>query len=328
MEYARNREVSAIEIAKAVGPRQLIRGHQYSREFFRQLHQPTGSVELKANQEPKDTPPPIVYDDEFGKAVLSFQRFRSGRFIVPVFGATYHEEGKSEVDLTALMHRDFLFAWNDFGGFSTLSTMGDPVVFFNHRLLQMSRNYLLALAHEIGHTWQGDIERDLWSVIGSKGSEKLQRQLRRKYPTLEEYVDDLALIAEIAKIEDPRKKSRLADGVMNVGENGFNDRFIDTNLPDRVDQVLRESNSSDFPCGPSHQPGFFNSVRVNFPALYDIFDPMGERIGWEFALNLEDSGKINAGFHTEDERTLFMIRGLNTYDRKYSVDNYTRWLTS
>lgn len=326
MEYERAREINALEIAKAVDLKQLIQGHRYSAEFFRQLHRAPGTVELKPAREPKDTPPPIVYNDEFGKAILVFQKVRTGRFIVPVFGITYQEEGKERVDLTNLMHRDFLFAWNDFGGFSTLSTMGDPVVFFNHRLFSMSRNYLLALAHEMGHTWQGDKERDLWQVIGTKGSQKLQQRLRTKYPTLGEYIDDLSVIAKIAVEEDPRKKVKLTDGVQNVGANGFNPRFIDANLPELTDEILVRFNSADFPLGPSHQPGFFNWVRANTPALYDIFDPMGERIGWEFALALEQQEKINAGFHSDQERDLFMLRGLSTYDKAYGVDNYTRWL--
>lgn len=328
MEYEKAREPSALEIARAIDLRQLTQGHRYSTEFFRQLYQDSGSVDLRILREPKDTPPPIVYDDEFGKAILAFQRVRSGRFIVPVFGAVYQEEGKDEVDLTGLMHRDFYFAWNDFGGFSTLSNLGDPVVFFNHRLLQMSRNYLLALAHEMGHTHQGDIERDMQQIIGTKGSEKLKQQLRKKYPTLEEYIEDLSLIADISITENQREKTRLANRVRNVGKNGFNTRFIDSNLPELVDQILKDFNSGDFPLGPSHQPGFFNSIKANLPALYDIFDPMGERIGWEFALDLDNSGIINAGFHTDEERTLFMFRGLQTYDTKYGVNNYTRWLTA
>ena len=89
---------------------------------------------------------------------------------------------------------------------------------------------------------------------------------------------------------------------------------------------MAKFNSTDFPLGPSHQPGFFNWVKANIPGLYDIFDPMGERMGWEFALTLEQQGKINAGFHSDEERTLFMLRGLNTYDKAYGVDNYTRWV--
>lgn len=327
MEHERVREMSVLRIAQIFDVKQLTHGHTFSEEFFRKLLQPTGSVELKPQQEPRDTPPPIIYDDEFGKATVRFSRLRRARgFTVPVFAISYQEEGQIESDLTALMHDGFYFAWNDFAGFSTLSTLGDPVVFFNHRLLSLSRNFLFALGHEMGHTWQGDIERDFWRLLTFEDHVSQQR-LKARYPTLGEYIKDIVLIDRIASSDYAKERRELGSQIKNVGPDGFNPRSIDEDLPELVSDVLARFNEKDAPLGPSHAPGFFNWVRANIPALYSIFDPMGEKLAWEFAFRLEQEEKINSGFHTPEEQTLFMLRGLNTYDKAYGVNNYTRWLT-
>lgn len=325
MEYERERDISTADIAHKVGFERLIQGHQLTEAFFAELQAEPGSTELKPNIEWRDTPPPIVYDDEFGKAVLSFSRLKTGQTTMAVFEMKYEEEGKKAVYLLDYTKEGFFFAGSR-GGFSIVSALGDPVIFFDYGLLTISRQFLFALEHEIGHSWQGNIERDLWNVVSSQASTELVKGMRRKYPHLGEYLSDLTLLSSIASEEDPNNKSQLARRVANKGRDGVNPRWLDPELPERVDDYLSRCSFATHPIGPSHHAGFFNYVRANVPALFDVFDPMGERMAWEFAEAFDDNGFITTGFHSLEERNQFMIRALESHDRRHGVENYTRWL--
>lgn len=326
-EYQRETEILVADVAKAIPTRELIQGNRWTQYFFDRTQSPLGQSELKPDVELRDTPPPIHYDDEFGKATLSFSRIKTGRAIMPVFAMKYQEDRKEPVYFNEHMHSGFYFAETR-GGFSTLSRLGDPVVFFNHGLLSMSRNFLLALGHEMGHTLQEQIEADLWKIIRANNSPKVATQLRRKYPHLQEYVDDLACLLKVAREEDPAKKQQLARTIQNTEIGGLNMRWLEPDFPERVEAVLETV--SDAPIGYAHPAGFFNTVRANLPAVYDILDPMEERMAWEHGITLDQStnndGIMHCGFNTPEERTLFMRRNLETYDRHNGVDNYTRWL--
>lgn len=328
MEYEQDR-LNLGEITRTVGIERLMQGHEYTPAFFTEIQKEPGSTELPPDREWLDTPPPIVYDDEFGKAVVSFVRIKTGSTTMPVFSMTYQEEGRQPVHLNNYINPHFYFARTN-KGFSTLSVLGDPVVFFNYELLTSSRKFLLALGHEMGHTMQGQIELDLWEILrlSTIPIEKTVSTVRKQYPYLREYVNDLSFILQVAREEDSSKRQQLAKQVRNIGANGLDMRWLDKDLPQRVEEVLQTVTNA--PIGPSHPAGFFNSVRINIPAAYDVFDPMEERLGWQYAMNLDTSlsgnGIMYCGFHNEKERVLFMKRNLETYDRKYKVNNYTRWL--
>lgn len=327
MEYEGQREISASEIARAVDVKHLIRGHRLTQEFFAKTQSELGQTELRPATELHDTPPPIRYEDEFGNTTLSFARIKTGRAIMPVFGMKYQEDGKSPVYLNEHMKSGFYFAETR-GGFSILSRFGDPVVFFNYGLLAASRNFLLALGHEMGHTLQGQTEADFWRIIRTNTSTKTVSDLRKKHPQLQEYINDLANLLKVAQEEDTSKKQQLARRVRNTGGKGLNMRWLEPDFSERVETVLETV--SDAPIGYAHPAGFFNTVKANLPAVYDILDPMEERVAWEYAMKLDQSiegnGIMHCGFPTSDERSLFMKRNLETYDKRYRVDNYTRWL--
>ncbi len=327
MEYERAREITAVEIARAVDVKQLVQGHRLTQEFFARTQAEPGSTELKPNRELRDTPPPIVYDDEFGKSTVSFSRIKTGRAVMPVFEMKYQDEGGKPIYLLDYAKEGFYFAETP-KGFSTLSVLGDPVVFFNYGLLASSRNFLLALGHEMGHTQQGQTEHALWRIVRPGFTRKDLTRLRNAHPQQEEYIDDLVRVLGVALEEDPAKKRQLALRVRNTGAKGLNMRWLDVDLPERVEEVL--SVVTDAPLGPAHPAGFFNTVKANLPAMFDIFDPMEERMAWEYAIPLDKSmdeeGIMHCGFKSPEERVLFMRRNLETYDRHNGVNNYTRWL--
>lgn len=326
MEYEREEEISPIIVAKKVGLQKLVSGHQLTGEFFSAVQAESGK-EPRPQVERKDVPPPIFYDDQFGKAALFFNKIKTGATLVPALGIVYKEEKpeKRELNLTQSLKSGFYFAETR-RGFSTLSTLGDPVVFFNWGLLANSRNFLLALGHEMGHTWQADTEWDFWSFLRSPSAKSLNK-LTKTHPHLEEYIQDFAWIVKTAQEQDPGKKANLAKKVQNIGNNGLDMRFLEPDFPDTVEYLVQKSldNSLRIPLGPTHPPGFFNTIRANIPAIYDVFDPMEERMAWEFALKLGFK-KENCGFKTSEDRKQFMSRNLETYDKRYGVNNYTRWL--
>ena len=326
MEYEREEEISPVIVTKEVGLQKLVSGHRLTSEFFSAVQSESGK-EPRPQVERKDVPPPIFYDDQFGKSALFFYKIKTGATLVPALGIVYEEEKpeKRELDLTQSLKSGFYFAETR-RGFSTLSTLGDPVVFFNWGLLANSRNFLLALGHEMGHTWQADTEWDFWSFLRSPSAKSLN-ELAENYPHLEQYVQDFELIVKIAQERDPTKKANLAKKVQNKGNDGLNMRCLEPDFPDKVEYVVQESlaNSLGIPLGPAHPPGFFNTTKANIPAIYDVLDPMEERMAWEFALKF-DLNKENCGFETSEERKQFMSRNLETYDRRCGVSNYTKWL--
>ena len=244
-----------------------------------------------------------------------------------------NEKPTSEVLLDNYLSRGFHFVRNLNRRFSTLSTDGDHVVFFSLEHLAFSRNFLLALAHEIGHTHQAEPVRKLLKIVRSKSPNEVALQLARKLPELEEYISDLLNIANLAQTTGI-KRNEIASRVRNRGSRGVDFQGLTPNLPNDFDEFLQVMHRLPTPLGPIHPAGYFftNPTLKVFPAVFHIIDPMTERLAWETAIPMDKSfqrsGVIQCGFHSMAERAQFMYSGLNTYDQRYKVDNYSRWLRS
>src|SRR5438105_13282910 len=118
MEYQKDRRLNLLQITRAVPIRQLLQGHQLTRDFFSKAQTEIGTTELKPRIELDDTPPPIKYDDEFGKATVTFSKIETGATVMPVFGITYQEEGEYPVHRLHYTESDCYFAETR-GGFPT-----------------------------------------------------------------------------------------------------------------------------------------------------------------------------------------------------------------
>ena len=284
-----------------------------------------------------DLPPPIFYDDEFGKARLDFMGPRGIDPMKPI-SITYTElddsnEPTNKVRLDDYLSQGFHFVRNPKSRFSTLSTDGDLVVFFSWEHLNFSRQFLLALAHEIGHTHQAEPVNKLLKIIRSKSPQEVAQSLVRDLPQLEEYILDLLNIANIAQTTGI-KRNEIIPKVRNQGSGGLDLQGLTPNLPNDFDEFLQYMRNYPTPLGPMHPAGYFfrNPTLSKFPAVFHIIDPMTERLAWETAIPMDKSfkrsGVIQCGFHSMEERALFMYSGLGTYDKRYRVDNYSRWLRS
>lgn len=311
--------------------------HQQNRKHDLATAQSGVGSEPRPDTELKDLPPPIFYDDEFGKASLVFTGPRGLDPMKPI-GIIYTEydikkKPTSEVTLDDYLSRGFYFVRNPKSRFSTLTTDGDPVVFFSWEHLNFSRKFLFALAHEIRHTHQADPIQKLLEIIRSKSPQKTAQQLTRELPQLEEYISDLHNIAMVAQTTG-KKRDEIARNVRNHGSRGVELQGLTSNLPNDFDGFLQDMHGLPTPLGPIYSAGYFfrNPTLSEFPAVFHIVDPMAERMAWETAMPMDKSfqrsGVIQCGFHSAGERAQFMYSGLNTYDQKYRVDNYSRWLRS
>lgn len=309
--------------------------YQRSREPDLATAQSDLGSEPRPDTELKDLPPPIFYDDEFGKASLVFGGPRGIDPMKPITIVYTEYDGKkkptSEVILDDQLSQGFYFVRNPKSRFSTLTTDGDPVVFFSWEHLNFSRKFLFALAHEIRHTRQADPIRKLLEIVKSKSPQKVEQQLARNLPQLGEYISDLYSIAMIAQTTG-KKRDEIARTVRNHGSRGVDLQGLTPNLPDDFHNFLQDMQGLPTPLGPIHPAGYFfrNPTLSEFPAVFHIIDPMAERMAWETAMPMDKSfqrsGVIQCGFHTSGERAQFMYSGLNTYDQRYKVDNYSRWL--
>lgn len=290
-----------------------------------------GERELVVAREPKDTPPPIVYDDAFGKSLVVFHRLDTNKFGMPVFDISYKDQDQPEVSLLDLAQEGFYFA-ETMGSFSTMSQFGDPLIFFNYNQMAGSRRKLLSLGHEIGHSRQKVVVNELLQIVRPEFNGNRWKTLLGRYSRLKEYMTDLALLRAISEERDPNSRFSLAQHIINGGtRHGVDIRDIHADLPEFVEAVIA-SLLKDTPVGFAHPPGVFglNLFRANLPAVFSIIDPMTERLAWEYAMKLDKSikgeGAMHCGFQSPRERIEFMKYYLKTYDQKYQVENYTRWL--
>lgn len=280
----------------------------------------------RIDQEPRDVPLPIIYNDEFGKTVLSFSKVGVVNGY-KAYDITYKHNNQAPHPLSRLLGRDFFFWWTNYANFFTLASDGTPMVSINYNVLASSRNYLLSLGHEIGHTHQYDVDRNLWRVLGTKSNEDLVNDLKDKYPTLESHIDDLVVIREMSQATDQNQLKRLVRGIKHISPTEFRMKGINDSLPRFADKVVTLGRA-EVPVGPTHYGDFFikTHFRYTLPAIYLILDAMGEQKAWEFAMDLEDQEKIHPGFKSDYERMEHMERGLRTYDEKYKTTAYTDWL--
>lgn len=296
--------------------------------------------EPRPDTELKDLPPPIFYDDEFGKASLVFTGPRGLDPMKPIAIVYTEYDNKkkttSQVRLDDYLSRGFYFVRNPKSRFSTLTTDGDPVVFFSWKHLNTSRKFLFALAHEMRHTHQAEPIRKLLEIVRSKSPQETRetvQQLKRELPQLEEYISDLYNITMVARTTG-KKRDEIARNVRNHGGRGVDLQGLTPNLPDDFDGFLQDMRGLPTSLGPIHPAGYFfrNPTLSKFPAVFHIVDPMAERMAWETAMlmdrSFQGSGVIQCGFHSIGERAQFMYSGLSTYDQRYRVDNYSRWLRS
>lgn len=293
--------------------------------------------EPRPDTELKDLPPPIFYDDEFGKASLVFTGPQGLDPMKPIgiIYAEYDNKKKPihEVVLDDYLSQGFYFVRNPKSRFSTLTTDGDPVVFFSWEHLNFSRKFLFALAHEIRHTHQAEPIQKLLEIVRSKSPQKVTQQLMRVLPQLEEYISDLHNIAIVAQTTG-EKRNEMTRNVRNHGSRGVELQGLTPNLPNDFDDFLQDMRGLPTPLGPIHPAGYFfrNPTLSEFPAIFHVVDPMAERMAWETAMpmdkSLQRSGVIQCGFPSMEERAQFMYSGLSTYDQRYGVNNYSRWLRS
>lgn len=293
--------------------------------------------EPRPDTELKDLPPPIFYDDEFGKASLVFSGPRGLDPMKPITIVYTEYDGKkkptSEVALDRYLSRGFYFVRNPKSRFSTLTTDGDPVVFFSWEHLNFSRKFLFALAHEIRHTHQAEPIRKVLEIVRSKTPQRVAQQAMKELPQLEEYISDLNNISMFAQTTG-KKRDEVARNVRNHGSRGVDLQGLTPNFPDDFDGFMQDMQSLPTPLGPIHPAGYFfrNPTLTEFPAVFHIIDPMAERMAWETAMPLDKSfqrsGVVQCGFRSMGERAEFMYSGLSTYDQRYGVNNYSRWLRS
>jgi len=286
-----------------------------------------GSVRLpRVDQDPRDAPPPIHYDDEYGKTTLGFAKIgiRDG---YKMYDIVYKHNGEKPHRLSKFLGPGFFFWWTNNTPFFTLSRDGAPIVSVNYGALASSRNHLLSLAHEIGHTHQYDVDRDLWQLLGTEVSAGLVRKLKGKYPTLVSHIDDLTMVRTMAQTTDPDTLHALSRKVTHKPLGGFKSKGIDESLLEDADDFINLGRDI-VPVGPTHYGDFFmpNHLSRTLPAVYLILDAMGEQRAWEHATELEKKGIIHSGFKSDAKRADYMRPYLQTYDRKYQTTAYTDWL--
>lgn len=284
---------------------------------------------VRPDVEPRDTPDPIVYDDEFGKTVLAFRKMGISKLGYKAYDITYTHNDQEPFSLSNYLGGRFFFHWTNHCRFSTQAADGTPAVFVDYDALASSRNHLLSLGHEIGHTNQRDVDIQMWKVLGTEATPELVAKLRKQYPTLTSYVDDLVTVRAIATTGRYQNSKRylLGTQVLHKPTRGFDFKGINAQLPEAVDEISKIP-VGEAPTGPTHLYAFMigDHFRYTLPGIYMILNAMEEQKAWEFALGLEQEGVIHPGFHSPKERTQYMLRGLSTYDTTYRTDAYTKWL--
>lgn len=280
----------------------------------------------RPDYEPRDVPPPIIYDDEYGKTVLAFSKI--GQYQgYKVYDISYRHNEQQPHSMSDLLDRDFFFWWTNNTRFSTLTSDNVPMVAIDYNTLASSRHHLLSLGHEIGHTHQYGVDVDLWTVLGSGSSTELVQKLKAKYPSLSGYINDLHAVRNMNRATNSRKMQEIVRKITHKTLRGFRDEGIDSTLPKFADRMTALSKRT-IPIGPTHYGDFFipKHFQYTLPGIYLILDAMGEQMAWEFAMGLEEKGTIHPGFRSDAERSNFMAIGLETYDDKYRTTAYTDWL--
>lgn len=291
----------------------------------------------------KDLPPPIFWDDEFGKASLCFGGLRGVNLMKPL-AILYTEFDQTRKPITLLLNNllngGWYFVRNPRQRFSCLSDEGEKAVFFSWEHLQ-TRQFLFALLHEIRHTHQAHFVGDLLRIVRSDKPKATAEALLGNYPRYAQYISDLYHIVGYAYTTGKQREA-FAKKIRHTGPNGVNPRGLTPQLRDNFEVFLQNFGGYQNPLGPVHPAGIFfvNPFYAEFPALFHVIDPLVERFAWETAAPLDKSytgelspiheserGVVQCGFYSLAERKLFMGYGLGTYNNHYRTNNYTQWLT-
>jgi hypothetical protein len=224
----------------------------------------------------RDTPPPIVYDDEFGKTMLTFSKVGSVDGY-KAYDIKYRQNDQKPYSLSRFLGQDFFFWWTNHASFFTLASDGTPMVSINYNALASSRKHLLSLGHEIGHTHQYEVDRDLWKVLGTQSNRNLVRDLKKQYPTLASHIDDLSVIRQMSQTRERDKLFKLFQRLQHISPTEFRLTGIDVNLPAVADEMLKLDRES-VPVGLTHYGDFLipRHLQHTLPGVYVILDSMGE----------------------------------------------------
>lgn len=254
----------------------------------------------------RDTPDPIVFDDAVGKTVIAFQKLGLDRESgVPSFAMHYAHKDRAtgetqQYPLSDLMDEPFWFSWNTHGSFSLLSAFGDRMITVNERVLRSERPAIHLLAHEIGHTHQGEFETAIFKMLAAPEQTRTRRatDLIRQKP---EFKDHIAELFHMAK-DEPE-------------------------LADFARASLSEVPSGGDPLGAGHRPVPFLGIPFKHyqPEAFKVVDAIGEVTGWLKAFEFAKEGALHPGTDP-DHAVEIALSGLRSYDAHYRTDLYTTTL--
>lgn len=263
-------------------------------------------AEYAEDKEFRDTPDPIVFDDEVGKTVIAFQKLGLDRESgIPAFAMHYAHRHRAtgetqQYPLSDLMGEPFWFSWNTHGSFSLLSVFGDRMITVNERVLRSERPAILLLAHEIGHTHQGEFETGIFKMLAAPVHTRTRRatDLIKQKPEFKKHIAELFHLAN----DDPK-------------------------LADFARASLSEVPSGGDPLGPGHRPVPFLGITFKHyqPEAFNVVDAIGEVTGWLKAFEFAKEGAIHPDT-TPDHAVEIALSGLRSYDAHSRTDLYTATL--